>query len=150
MKHARLRVPPPTPAAPAPPLPAIDADFTDFYHTHLPTFLPTHLFPFLTPTDLLSLTHTHPTFLANPPPPPALKLHLYPHQQTSLSFLTARESLPPPTTPFPSSCAGGILADEPGLGKTVTVLALIANDLPNKGFEARVKEEKEEEGEESR
>jgi hypothetical protein len=59
------------------------------------------------------------------------RLELFPHQLASLQFLLRREkvfaekngadggpsSLPP--------CAGSLMCDEPGLGKTITVLALV-------------------------
>ena len=47
---------------------------------------------------------------------PGIKLRLYPHQRASVAFLQRGEA---------SSRRGGILADEPGTGKTVTLLALI-------------------------
>ena len=48
---------------------------------------------------------------------PGIKLRLYPHQRASLAFLLQCESDP--------KRRGGVLADEPGTGKTVTMLALL-------------------------
>ena len=45
-----------------------------------------------------------------------LRLTLFPHQRASLAFMMAAEA---------SSQRGGILADEPGTGKTVTILSLL-------------------------
>jgi len=47
---------------------------------------------------------------------PGIALTLYPHQKASLHFMMTSEA---------SDWRGGILADEPGTGKTVTVLALL-------------------------
>ena len=48
---------------------------------------------------------------------PGIKLRLYPHQRASVAFLLSCEANP--------DQRGGVLADEPGTGKTVTMLALI-------------------------
>ena len=47
---------------------------------------------------------------------PGMRLRLYPHQRTSLAFLMRSEAGP---------TQGGILADEPGTGKTITTLSLL-------------------------
>ena len=47
---------------------------------------------------------------------PGIKLQLYPHQKASLAFIMRAEA---------SRQRGGILADEPGTGKTITILALL-------------------------
>lgn len=48
---------------------------------------------------------------------PGIKLQLFPHQKASLAFMRAAEAS--------AAQRGGILADEPGTGKTVTVIALL-------------------------
>ena len=48
---------------------------------------------------------------------PGIKLRLWPHQRASLSFLLKREAS--------TAVCGGALADEPGTGKTITMLSLI-------------------------
>lgn len=61
---------------------------------------------------------------------PGLNPGLYPHQLASLMAMLKAEQHRNSTKPFEpevSSTRGGIFADAPGLGKTVTVLALIAH-----------------------
>ncbi|KAJ1632589.1 SNF2 family N-terminal domain-containing protein [Pavlovales sp. CCMP2436] len=55
--------------------------------------------------------------LAAQVPPPGLRLSLFPHQRASLAWMLRQEGDAPHRS--------GILADEPGLGKTITVSALL-------------------------
>ncbi|CAG9467162.1 unnamed protein product [Pedinophyceae sp. YPF-701] len=59
------------------------------------------------------------------PPPGALTVPLLRHQRLGLSWMARREDGGVPQ--------GGILADDQGLGKTISVLALIATNRPPEG-----------------
>ncbi|EQC36346.1 hypothetical protein SDRG_06451 [Saprolegnia diclina VS20] len=86
---------------------------------------------------------------------PRLRLHLYPHQKKALKWMLYREcsarALPHPylvgdvidpvlhrvhSSPLPAiDMRGGFLCDEPGLGKTITMIALL---LRTQGARSRV------------
>ncbi|XWS19554.1 hypothetical protein CRYUN_Cryun31cG0025300 [Craigia yunnanensis] len=57
------------------------------------------------------------------PPDGVLTVPLLQHQRIALSWMTQKEKAG-------SHCLGGILADDQGLGKTVSTIALILNELP--------------------
>ena len=92
-------------------------------HSEQGTMLVDVFYPFLSARDISSLSRTC-KFLQNyrvycPP----MKLRLYPHQEASLLWMKAREEN------VRQSIRGGILADDPGLGKTISVITLVLTTL---------------------
>ena len=78
-----------------------------------------HLATLLTPQQLAALGSTCKDLARlSAATYPGIKLRLYPHQRASLAFMLKSEA--------DLDRRGGILADEPGTGKTVTTLALLA------------------------
>ncbi|KAI4368176.1 hypothetical protein MLD38_016763 [Melastoma candidum] len=60
--------------------------------------------------------------LEDSPPPGALAVPLLRHQRIALSWMVKKETA--------INCSGGILADDQGLGKTVSTIALILKERP--------------------
>jgi len=64
--------------------------------------------------------------LEETPTPDDLETELMPHQRIALTFMLGRER----STQRRNNCCGGILADDQGLGKTLTTISLMCANKP--------------------
>lgn len=72
--------------------------------------------------------------LEEAPTPDELNISLMPHQKKALSWMVKREQPKTATAHYADrSCRGGILADDQGLGKTITTISLLYSNPPEDG-----------------
>lgn len=66
--------------------------------------------------------------------PAELNVELMPHQKRGLCWMRKREQVKSPSAPiYDTQCRGGILADDQGLGKTLTTISLLYAHPPADG-----------------
>ncbi|GMH87103.1 hypothetical protein TrST_g9992 [Triparma strigata] len=115
------------PLSPPEPISTVTTSSLTNLHATIPLTLREHLYPFLSPHNILKLRQTCKTVFHHVAIPP-LKLNLFKHQITSLKWMNKRE-IGGGTEVDGPKVRGGILADDPGLGKTVTVMAIVTQNL---------------------